>query len=185
MAIHTSQITFAHGLPVLPAIYTEPHWYAAYTRANHEKSVAEQLGVRAVEHFLPVYSSVRRWKDRRVNLQMPLFPGYVFVRMPLFDRLRVQQIPGVARLVGFGGTPAALPDSEIESLRAGLEGGVRVEPHPYLRVGRRVRVKAGPMVGMQGILLKRKGRLRIVISIELIQRSVALEIDEFDVEAAR
>jgi transcription termination/antitermination protein NusG len=181
MAILTSQLNVAHGLLVATA-YAEPHWYAAYTSANHEKRVAEQLGVRAVEHFLPVYSSLRRWKDRRVNLQLPLFPGYVFVRLALRDRLRVQQIPGVARLVGFDGTPAALPDSEIESLRVSLEGGVRVEPHPYLRVGRRVQVNAGPMAGMQGILLKRKGRLRVVISIELIQRSVAVEIDESDVE---
>lgn len=181
MAIQTSQLTITQGLSVLPVIYTEPHWYAAYTSANHEKRVAEQLGVRVVEHFLPVYSSVRRWKDRLVNLQMPLFPGYVFVRLALCERLRVLQIPGVARLVGFDGTPTALSDAEIESLRSGLEGGVRVEPHPYLRVGRRVQVKSGPMSGMQGILLKRKGRLRVVLSLELIQRSIAVEIDESDV----
>jgi len=181
MAIHAPQITIEHGLPALPATHTEVHWYAAYTCANREKSVAEQLGVRAVEHFLPVYSSVRRWKDRRVTLQLPLFPGYVFVRMPLCDRLRVLQIPGMARLVGFDGTPAVLPDSDIESLRVSLDSGMRVEPHSNLRVGRRVHVKAGPMAGMQGILLRRKGKLRVVISIDLIQRSVAVEIGEADV----
>ena len=82
--------------------------------------MAEQLGVREVEHFLPLYSSVRRWKDRRVTLDLPLFPGYVFVRMALRDRLQVQQVPGVARLVGFDGTPAALPDEEIDALRTSL-----------------------------------------------------------------
>jgi transcription antitermination factor NusG len=182
MAIQTAQLTIGHGLAVLPNAQTETHWFAAYTSANREKPVAEQLGVRSVEYYLPVYCSVRRWKDRRVTLQRPLFPGYIFVRLALRDRLRVLQVPGVARLVGFGGTPAVLPDSEIESLRSVLEGGVHVEPHPYLRVGRRVRVESGPMAGMQGILLKRKGRFRVVLSIELIQRSIALEIDECDVQ---
>ena len=86
-----------------------PHWYALYTCANHEKRVAAELHARAVENFLPLYSSVRRWKDRRVRLDLPLFPGYVFVRMALRDRLQVQQVPGVAHLVGFDGTPAVLP----------------------------------------------------------------------------
>jgi len=183
MPIQTSQLTITHGLPVLPATQTEPHWYAAYTSANHEKRVAEQFGIRSVEYYLPVYSSVRRWKDRRVTLQLPLFPSYVFVRLALCDRLRILRIPGVVRLVGFDGAPTALPDSEIECLRSGLEGGNRVEPHPYLRVGRRVQVKSGPMEGMQGILLKRKSKFRVVLSIELIQRSIAVEIDESDLES--
>ena len=165
------------------AAYSEPRWYAAYTCANHEKRVSKQLGVRAVEHFLPLYPSVRRWKDRRVTLDLPLFPGYVFVRMALGDRLQVQQVPGVAHLVGFDGTPAALPDQEVDALRASLANGVRAQPHPYLKVGQRVRVKNGPLAGMEGVLLRRKGSLRLVISIELIQRSVAVDADEADVEA--
>jgi transcription termination/antitermination protein NusG len=157
-------------------------WYAAYTSANHEKRVAEHFRVREVEHFLPTYSSVRRWKDRRVTLQLPLFPGYVFVRIALRDRLRVVQVPGLARLVGFNGTPAALPKEEIAALRATLASGVRAEPHPFLTAGRRVQVKNGPMAGIEGILLKRKGRFRVVISIALIQRAVALDADVADVE---
>src|SRR5215470_15040410 len=89
----------------LPAVFVEEHWYAAYTCASHEKRVAGELGARDVEHFLPLYTSVRRRKDRRVNLELPLFPGYVFVRLALSDRLRVLQIPSVVRLVGFGGLP--------------------------------------------------------------------------------
>src|SRR5262245_10028837 len=89
-----------------PSVFVEQHWYAAYTCANREKRVATELGVRDVEHFMPLYSSVRRWKDRRVNLELPLFPGYVFVRLALRDRLRVLQIPSVVRLVGFNGLPA-------------------------------------------------------------------------------
>jgi transcription antitermination factor NusG len=146
--------------------------------------VADQLAVRSVEHFLPVYESVRRWKDRRVKLQMPLFPGYVFVRLELKERLRVLQIPGLAKLVGFNGTPTVLPDEEVERLQKGLSSGVRVEPHPFLTVGRRVRVKAGPLAGLQGILVRRKKQTRFVVSVELIQRSVAVEIDEGDLVPA-
>jgi transcription termination/antitermination protein NusG len=160
-----------------------PRWYAAYTCANHEKRVAGQLGIREVEHFLPLYSSMRRWKDRRVKLDMPLFPGYVFVRMALRDRLQVQQVPGVARLVGFVGMPAALPDEEIGTLRASLSDGVWAEPYPFLTVGRRVRLKSGPLAGIEGVLLKRKGKLRVVISIDLIQRAVAVDVDAADLEA--
>jgi transcription antitermination factor NusG len=182
MTSHWTQLNSESELGTLQAAHCEKRWYAAYTSANHEKRVAEQLVVRDVEHFLPVYESVRRWKDRRVTLQMPLFPGYVFVCMALRDRLRVQQVPGVAHLVGFDGTPAALPDEEIEALRASLESGVRAEPHPYLTVGRRVRLKSGPLAGMPGILLRRKGNFRVVISIELIQRSVAVDVDAVEVE---
>jgi transcription antitermination factor NusG len=167
------------GAAALPG---EQRWYAAYTSANHEKRVAEQLMLRSVEHFLPLYESVRRWKDRRVELELPLFPGYVFVRMALRDRLRVLQVPGVAKLVGFGGAPTALPGGEIEALRASLESGVRAEPHTFLTAGRRVRVKSGPLAGLQGILVRRKNKARFVVSVELIQRSVAVEMDAVELE---
>lgn len=159
-----------------------PSWYAVYTSANRERSVAEQLQRRQIEHFLPLYSSVRRWKDRRVTLQRPLFPGYVFVRMSLRDRLRVLQVGGVARLVGFDGTPAALEESEIEALRRGFAAGTGMDPHPFLTVGRRVRIRRGPFAGVSGVLLKRKGKYRVVISIDLIKRSVALDADTADLE---
>jgi transcription antitermination factor NusG len=135
-----------------------------------------------VEHFLPVYESVRRWKDRRVTLELPLFPGYVFVRIALREQLRVLKVPGVARLVGFGGLPTALPAEEIELLRTGLMSGVRAEPNPLLMVGRKVRVKRGPLAGVKGILVRRKNGTRLVVSVELIQRSVAIEVEEADLE---
>lgn len=171
------------GQPPLPPAHCEPRWYAAYTCANHEKRVAEQLGVREVEFFLPLYLSVRRWKDRRVTLELPLFPGYVFVRMAMRDRLQVQTVSGVARLVGFDGAPAALPNQEIEALRSSLGSAVKVEPLPYWNAGQRVRVRSGPLAGMEGILMRRKGSFRVVISIDLIQRSVAVDVDVADVEA--
>ena len=168
--------------PPLPSEYLETRWYAAYTSANHEKCVSEQMRVRGVEHFLPLYASVRQRKNGRVTLQRPLFPGYVFVRMALRDKLRVLQIPGLARLVGFDGTPAALPEEEIEALRTSMASRVRAEPHPFLATGRRVRIKSGSLAGMEGIFLRRKGKLRVVISIDLIQRSVAVDAEAADLE---
>jgi len=161
----------------------QPHWYAVYTRANHEKRVAEELHARTIEHFLPLYNSVRRWKDRRVTLDLPLFPGYVFVRLALRDRLRVAQIPGVARLVGFNGMPAPLSDPEMEVMRSGFSKCLRIEPHPFLTVGRRVRITAGPFAGLEGVLTRKKNNLRVVVSIDLIQRSIAIEIEAAELKA--
>lgn len=172
------------GAVALPATFLDPHWYAAHTCANHEKRVSEQLAGREVEHFLPVYRSVRRWRDRRVELDLPLFPGYIFVRLALRDRLRVLQIPSVARLVGFGGSPTSLPDEEMEILRAGLNSRLVAAPHPFLTEGRRVRVRSGPLAGMRGILLRRRGKARFVVSMELIMKSMAVEMDEADLETA-
>jgi transcription antitermination factor NusG len=118
-----------------------------------------------------------------VQLRLPLFPGYVFVRLALCDRLQVLQVPGVAKLVGFSGTPTALPQEEIDTLRTTLLNGVRAEPHPYLTVGRRVRVKSGPLAGMEGILMKRKNRARLVLSLDLIQRSVVVEVGAIELES--
>jgi transcription antitermination factor NusG len=160
--------------------YDLPRWYAVYTSANHEKRVAEQMAQRSVEHFLPQYASVRRWKDRRKQLDLPLFPGYVFVRLALRDRLRVLKIPSVVRLVSFGGQPAALPDETVMRLREGLSSKLQAEPHPYLTVGRRVRILRGSLVGAEGILLRRKSGFRVVLSVELIHRSIAVEVDVAD-----
>jgi transcription antitermination factor NusG len=155
----------------------EPHWYAACTRPRHEKRVAEQLVERAVECFLPQYESVRRWKDRRLRLQLPLFPGYIFVRITLGERLRVLDVPSVVRLVGFNGKPAPLPDDEMERLRNGLNASLRAEPHSFLAAGRRVRIVRGPLEGFEGILLRRRSVFRVVLSLELIQRSICIEVD--------
>ncbi len=173
------------GAVAPPAIWAEQHWYAAYTCANHEKRVAAELGMREVEHFLPLYSSVRRWKDRRVQLELPLFPGYVFVRLALRDRLCVLQIPSVVRLVGFHGLPTPLPDEEMEILRSGLCQSLRAEPHPFLTVGRRVRITNGPFAGLEGVLKRKKSSLRVVVTVELIQRSVAVDVDIADVSTCR
>jgi transcription antitermination factor NusG len=163
--------------------FVQPRWYAAYTSANHEKRVADQLAGRGVESYLPQYDSVRKWKDRKVRLQMPLFPGYVFVHLALQNRLKVLQVPGVAYLVGFAGRPVAVPDEEFARIRGFLQKGLRAEPHPYLAAGRRVRVRNGPLEGMEGIVVRRKNGNRLVISLELIQRAMAVDLDGADLEA--
>jgi len=172
------------GYPDMDPSFIEPLWYAVYTNANHEKRVAQQLGQRSIEHILPLYDSVRRWKDRRVHLQMPLFPGYVFVHFALRERLQVLQIPSVAHLVSFNGQPAALPEEDIHAIQNCLNYGHQVAPHPYLQAGRRARVRSGPLQGLEGIILRRKNRTRFILSFDLIMRSVAVEIEETELMPA-
>lgn len=165
----------------LPITYTRPYWYAFQTSAHHEKVIASQCEHRGIEYFLPLYQTIHRWKDRRKKVELPLFPGYIFVRLPLRDRLKVLQLRGVSHLVGFGGQIPNLPDREIEALRAGLSK-VPAAPHPYLKVGRRVRVRSGPFEGLEGILIGKDGDTRMVVSVDLIMRSMILDIDGAELE---
>jgi transcription antitermination factor NusG len=171
----------------LPARASSPApengWYALYTYPRHEKRIAEQIENRSFSCFLPLYRSVRRWKDRRKEIDQVLFPGYVFVQMALEDKLKVLQLPGVVRLVTSKSRPVAVSADEIETLRDRLSRSCKLEPHPYLRTGRRVRVRRGPLEGLEGVIVRRKESCRFVFSIDLIQRSVAVEIDEADLEA--
>lgn len=178
-----TEVTESSNIGNVSAQQTPPNWYALYTRARHEKCVAEQMERRRVACFLPVYRSVRRWKDRRKELELALFPGYVFVHTSLSNKLKVLEVPGVVQFVSCKGQPAVLPSQEIEMLRSRLSNGSRVEPHPYLRVGRRVRVHSGPFQGLEGTIVRRKERCRLIFSIDLIQRSLAIEVDEADIEA--
>jgi transcription antitermination factor NusG len=166
-------------------MFTQTLWFAAYTASRHEKRVAEQLHERGVENFLPLYDTVHRWKNGRHRVQLPLFPGYVFVRIALCDRLRVLQVPGLARLVGFSGVPFPLPQSDIDAMRNALHAGVVVEPYPYLAVGTRVEVCNGPLQGARGILLRRKNTYRVVLSLDVIMRSIIVEVDATDVMPVR
>ena len=160
-----------------------PHWYALYTNPRHEKVVARQLKERCVENFLPLYRTWHRWKDRRKQVELALFPGYLFVRIEEQNKLQVLNTPGAVNLVSFNGKLAALPEPEIEALRNALDNEICAEPYPFLRVGRKVRVVRGPMAGAEGILARKKDKCRVVISVEVLMRSVALEIDGTDLEA--
>ncbi len=181
MATATTSFQLMPSNLELPDSYHQPCWYAAYTCANHEKSVAAQFQQRCVEHFLPLYEAVHRWRDRRMRVQLPLFPSYIFVHLPLRERLRVLAVPGVVRLVGFGEHPAALPGEEIEMLRSGLRRELNAQPHPYLTAGCCVRIVSGPLAGLEGILLRRKGNVRLILSIDLIMKSIVVDVDAADI----
>jgi len=180
-------LNFEKGLsspvPQVPVVsWSQPHWYAVQTNARHEKRVHQRFVERSVESFLPLYETINRWKDRKVRVQLPLFPGYIFVHLNLAERLNIFQVAGVARFVTFGGVAVAISTTEIESLRAGLLSGLRVEPHPFLKVGRRARIKSGPLQGMVGILLRKKNLERFIISLDLIHRSISVEINALELE---
>jgi transcription antitermination factor NusG len=158
------------------------HWYAAHVRSRHEKRVAEQLAGKNVDHFLPLYSVKNRWSDRVKEVELPLFPGYLFIRLPIRERLKVLEVPGVVRIVSSGSDPVPLDDSEIDILRSGLNTSLKAEPHPFLTVGTRVRVKRGSLSGLEGIIVRNKDSCRIVISLSLIMRSISVEIAASDLE---
>lgn len=157
-------------------------WWALYTRHQHEKTVAETLTSKGFEVFLPLYDSVRRWKDRKKLLSLPLFPGYVFVRGGLERKLHVVTTPGVHMILYHGEQVATISETEIDAIRRVLDARFRVEPHPFLKCGERVRVKRGALDGVEGILIRKKNWSRLVLSVEMLAQSVAIEIDSSDVE---
>jgi transcription antitermination factor NusG len=158
------------------------HWYAVYTAPRHEKTVAEQLHFRSIEHYLPLCETTHYWNKRRAIVQLPIFPNYVFVQVSPREHIKVLTIPSVVRIVGFNGRYVPLPDEEIASLRRCLS--VRAaEPYPYLQSGDRVRIRSGPLQGMEGIVLHRKDKLTFVVSIDLMMRSVAVHIHPHDLAA--
>lgn len=159
----------------------EAHWYAAYVVARHEKAVAGQLVRRSVESFLPLYHTVHYWKKRRAEVELPVFPSYLFVRIPATERLRVLAVPGVVHIVTSHGVPVAMPEEEIESLRTALQLR-RSEPCAYLAAGRRVRIKAGPLRGLDGVVLRQNSQTRIIVSVDFIQRSASIEVQPEDLE---
>lgn len=168
--------------PDLVDLETSAKWFAAYTTPRHEKAVVRQLDVHRVESFLPLYSSVRRWKNGcRVKVDRPLFPNYVFVHVPRRDSVKVLQLRGVLSIVSTGREPSALPHSEIEALRSGLPLS-QFEPHPYLVAGEKVRIASGSLVGMIGVLVRKKNEFRVVLTLDLIRQSVSVEIGIDEIE---
>jgi transcription antitermination factor NusG len=152
-------------------------WYALRVKSNWERRVAEQLCRKGLESFLPTYHVRRRWSDRWKDLEIPLFPGYVFCRLSPRCHTSAVQTAGVILLVGFGGKPAPVQDDEIAALQRIVASGRQASPWPYLTVGRKVRIEDGPLAGVEGILLEIKPRNRLVVSVTLLQRSVAVEVD--------
>jgi transcription antitermination factor NusG len=159
-----------------------PAWYALYTRHQHEKTVHQILTSKGFESLLPLYQTAHRWKDRTKVLSLPLFPCYVFVKGGLERRLDIMTTPGVHALVSSAGQPAAIPPHEIDAIRRAVESGLHVEPHPLLRCGDWVRVKAGPLAGVEGILVRKKNLYRLVLSVQILGKAAGVEVDAFLVE---
>jgi len=167
----------------IESVLTPCHeWFAVYTCSCQEKRVAQHCSAHEIEHFLPVSQNRRRWKNGcTVLLERPLFPGYLFVKIEKRQRVRVLELPGVHSIVGRGREPVPLPGEEIEILRRGLDS-INAEPCPFLNVGEKARVKRGPLEGMTGVVTRRKNSLRLVLSVDLIMRSVSVEVDSLDLE---
>ena len=158
------------------------NWYAVQTYPRHEKRVHTDLSTKELESFLPLYETEHRWKNGcRVRVELPLFPGYLFVKVDPRERFKVLSLPGTVNIVGSSTGPWALPEAEIASLRASLQS-YKVEPHEYLAVGQKVRIKRGPLADMTGFLVRKSGALRVVLSVEMIRQSAAVEVDVGDVE---
>jgi transcription antitermination factor NusG len=159
-----------------------PLWYAVYTRSRHEQMVKNQLDGKGIENFLPFHMKVSQWKDRKKQIHVPLFPGYLFVKMFLRDRVEVLKTFGAVNVVGDGSSPVPIPEPTIRSVQAFMEKGLRYNPHPYLCIGNRIRIVEGPLIGLEGILLRKDNKDRLVLSVDLIQRSISIEIDRWKIE---
>jgi transcription antitermination factor NusG len=159
-----------------------PQWFVLFVRTNQEKTTASRLDHLQIEHFLPCFRSLRQWKDRRVTLDVPLFPGYVFVRLPHAERMRVLTLPNVLYFVGSGSFPAVLTDEEIAWIGRGLQSGNAV-PHEYLSEGQRVVITSGALAGLKGIMVRKVNNTRVVVSLDSIGRAFAVEVDLESVRA--
>lgn len=159
-------------------IASEVHpWFALRVRSNHEQVASVHLRSRGYEEFSPSYKVERQWSDRTRIVDQSLFPGYVFCRLDAQDRLPVLTVPGVVSIVSFGDGPTTIPEEEVARVRAMLNSGLVVMPWPFLKVGETVLIEKGPLAGVEGILQEVRGKYRIVVSINLLQRSVSSEIE--------
>lgn len=152
-------------------------WFALRVRSNYERITITHLRERGYEDFAPSYKVERRWSDRTKQIEQFLFPGYVFCRFNPNDRLPVLTAPGVVDVVGFGKLPEHIPDAEIERVRRMVDSGLLVTPYPYVQVGQAVLIERGPLSGVEGILVEVKGKVRLVVSVNLLHRSVSAEVD--------
>lgn len=158
-------------------VHLDHPWFAVRVRSHHERVAALHLGERGYEEFAPSCKVEHRWSDRKKEVEEFLFPGYVFCRFDPQRRLPVLTAPGVVGLVGCGKIPTAIPDHEIERIRRMVQSGLLVTPWPFLELGQMVLIERGPLAGVEGILEEVKGRCRLVVSIELLRRSVSAEVD--------
>lgn len=158
------------------------HWFAVFTASNNEKKVEQHLRMKEIETFLPLYTESRRWKNRTTaKVELPLFSGYVFARIARTESTHVLAVPMVYSIVGNKHGALPLPDAEIEALRLGLTS-VQADPHPYVKVGQRAQIRTGPLSGLQGIVERVDGHLRVVLTIDLIMKSIAVRVNAEDID---
>jgi transcription antitermination factor NusG len=160
-------------------------WFAVQVWTGREKAVARHLNGRCYDHFLPTYKSRRRWSDRIKEVELPLFPGYVFCRLDIGWRLPILTTPGVLQILGVGGTPQAVNETEVAAIQKLCQSALPSQPWSFLEVGEHVRIGCGPLRGLEGIVVDFKGRSRLILSVTLLQRSVAVEVDEAWVNSIR
>lgn len=159
------------------------HWCVAYTLPRHEKAIAEHLGMESISSYLPLYSEVRLWRQRRIQVELPLFPGYIFIRIFAKDKSRVLSRPGVIRLLTMNGDTAVFPDEEMEMLQSSVAKW-NAKPYPFLVSGKRVRIKSGPFAGLEGTIARRKGKRTLIVTLDLIHSSMSLDMDAAEAQLA-
>lgn len=152
-------------------------WYAVYAKHQHEKRASELLARKGFEVFLPLYRTEHRWKDRTKVVSLPLFPSYLFLRTDLVRKIEILRTPGVFWLIENGGHACPVPETDIEAVRRITQSSANIQPHPYLRCGDFVRVREGALAGIEGILTRVKNRYRVVLSVDLLQKAIAVEVD--------
>jgi transcription antitermination factor NusG len=152
------------------------HWFALTVKPQHERAVAEQLKAKSLEGYVPIYSSRRRWSDRTKVVELPLFPRYVFCRFKFEERVKILSILSVTSIVGFGGRPSPVSESEIETIKSLVSSGLPLAPSPSIHVGQRVRIVEGALCGLEGVLARDKGGCRVVVNMELLRRGVAVDV---------
>lgn len=166
---------------------SELYWYAVHVRSRHEFKVLDRLTKAGIDVFLPVVERLNKWKDRKKLVNFPLFPGYLFVHIhKIYDTmLAILKTPGVVRFIGIiPGEPEPVPDEQIDSLKRLVESKENIDPYPYLKEGQRVRIKRGPLRGVEGVLVERPGQHLLVLSVDILRQGVSIKIDASDVEKA-
>lgn len=163
--------------------HNAPHWYIAYTLPRHEKAIAQRLDMETIPSYVPLYPEVRSWKTRRVQLDLPLFPCYVFAKIALESKRRLLSAPGVIRLLTVSGAAAIFPDHEMDALQTSLKKW-KARPHPFHDRGKRIRLKCGPFAGFEGTIIRRNGKRKLIVTLDLIQSSILLDVDAAEAQLA-